>query len=337
MEGRLRIKIRVPNARDAKGKPLYKIHSTGLSDTPRGRELAAQVLEQMYLELYHGIGSASTRMPTMIEAWQQFLSEKNIAPKTLQGYEYAYRAVVTNEREHISKESLRRQAVEFRKRSDEKYSPVSINTILRSYRVFIKWCEYTYSLPTVRIGDQMATEDEPQPKPFSDDECRLLIADTLSPKLSLLVKLMILTGARTVDVLTLTKDRVKTSDRNIVWANKITKQSEPRPLSSQAAEVLVALRPYAKGNSAVPFTYDQKRNLQRAWTRMQARVFGSEVEHRPLKSLRQTFLRRMEDADFPEHMQKWLMRHKTRDVTNKHYRSRDFARIRELLDSLPEL
>jgi len=328
--------MRIPNKVNADGSPAYKVEITPFADDPRGRKLAEIRREELYFELYRGqkpttwIGDS----PSMKEAFDRFIKERHISEKTEQGYEHAFNAIVTNPRLLVNRENLRDCAIQFRKKRTD-LSPVSINTYLREYRVFVRWCEYTFEIPTVRLTDQMVHQPDPEPNPLSDKECRVLLSDDSVPQITLLSAFMIETGARRVDALTLKVSDVDMKKGIAVWSNKISKLKEPRPLSSRAIAIIVAMKKYRRGDLIAPWHYSQVRNVCRAFDRLQLRTgfAKSDEELRSLKTLRQTFLRRIEVM--PESMQKWLMRHHSRDVTERHYRSRDFEDIRKRLDELP--
>lgn len=332
-EGYLRVKLRDPNRRTKSGKPHYEVTTLGLRDTPKNRQIAEQVLKAQYLKLHLGIGAnEAAHLPNIREAWDHFLSDKKRSIATETSYGYAFEHIVTDPEATVSKALLRKLAVDFRKANDaneEPYSAGSVNIWLRSFGAFVKWCEYTYELPAVRVRDQMMEEDDPVPRPFTDAQCKKMLADTQHPRVTLYTALMIATGARPVDVLGLDlKSDVDIDEQVIRWKNKRTKRAEVRPLSAWATAILRELIKHP------PMTYGQRRNVARRFENLLERC-GIATD-RSMKHLRQTFLRRIEDA-MPEAMQSWLMRHKIANVTERHYREKDFGKIRGHLDAIPPI
>jgi len=311
--GKLRIKLRVPNAVDKDGRPKYIVKATGLSDTARGRDLAQQMLEQMYMEMYMGIGQSVATSTRMIsDYFAEFLESKRRMPKTIMAYKLAYTTIVRGDYPP-SLERIEADIKHFVAKTQ--VSQVSVNTYLRCFMAFLRWLseEKEIKVPkkiTSRYGHKTRTVV----RDFTDDEVRMMLSDNQDPELTDMLLVMIESGARPVDVLTLRWDQVNLRKKTVTWLNKITKRPEERPISSLALQALE--RRYNASNRDKVFRWAHS-SLSPLTDQFRALLERVGVDHngRSLKHLRTTFKRRLMEKGLPFEVQMYLMRHSSPDVT----------------------
>jgi hypothetical protein len=121
---------------DSNGKPKYIVQSTGLTDTGRGRELAHQILETLYFELYHGNGRNDKRIRMMSDLFEEFIDSKTRLPNTIVNYRLSYKSIVRGD--YIPNEQRIEDDVKQFLRNT-KLKPVSINSYLRQFKAFLSW------------------------------------------------------------------------------------------------------------------------------------------------------------------------------------------------------
>lgn len=325
--GKLRIKIRVPNAVDHTGKPQFMVKSTGLLDTARGRDLAGQMLEQMYLDMYLNVGkSLASKNEMMSTLFEEFMSSKRRMTSTERGYRLAYKTIVRGD---YPPDQARIEADIQHFVTKTKVSKVSVNTYLRQFKAFLTWLrdERDVKVPNKvisRYGHVVRTNV----RDFTDAEMKAILSDKENLEFRDMLIVMIETGARPVDVLTLKWDQVDLKKGMVTWLNKITKREEPRPISKAAIDAL-RRRP-RDTNKVFHWTHASLSPLTKRFKTLCARV-NVDASDRSLKHLRTTFKRRMMEKGFPFEVQMYLMRHSSADVTLGSYSSIDLKTLMTVL------
>jgi integrase len=315
--GKLRIKLRVPNAVDKDGRPKYIVKATGLSDTARGRDLAQQMLEQMYMEMYMGIGkSVATSRPMMSVLFEEFLDSKLRTDKTITNYRLAYRRIVRSDYP-VDRDRIEADIREFVKRSEMR--PASVNTYLRQFRAFLTWLDSEQDLQVPKkVMSRYGQKTRTNVRDFTDAEVDAMTSDTVDPELTDLLVVMVETGARPVDVLTLQWDQVNLEKKTVTWLNKITKREEVRPISSRTHDALQRRRYASDRFKVFRWSHASLSPLTKQFRALLERV-GVDHDGRSLKHLRTTFKRRLMEKGLPFEVQMYLMRHSSPDVTLGNY------------------
>lgn len=321
--GQLRVKIRVPNAVDASGKPKYLVKHTGLSDTTRGRELAGHLLEQLYLDMYLGIGkSAGAQQRMMSDYFEEFIDSKDRRVSTVRGYRLAYRTIVRGD--YLPTDAKIEEDIRAFARGN-KLQPASLNSYLRQFKAFLTWLNEEKDIKVPRkLLTRYGKPTRTKVLDFSDAEVERMLGVVSDPEFTRMITVMVETGARPVDVLTLQWDQVNLSKGIVTWLNKITKREEPRPISKTA---LAALKEQKKGRDKNKVFRWSHAALSPLTKRFKAQLDRAGIDHegRSLKHLRTTFKRRLMEKGLPFEVQMYLMRHSSPDVTLGNYTTQDFS------------
>ncbi len=323
--GKLRVKLRVPNATDASGKPKYVVKATGLADSPSGRKMAEKILESMYRDLYMGEGtSIATRHQTMAALFEEFMASKRRMTSTETNYRLAFRRIVRGDYVPTAariEEDVRHFAM------NSALSKTSVNTYLRQFVAFLTWLENERDIPVPhRIKSRFGHTVRTNVRDFTDEEIAAMVETGADPELIDMLIVMVETGARPVDVLTLKWDQVDLAKRMVTWLNKITKKEEPRPISTKAAEALRRRREAREGPKVFRWAHASLSPVTKQF-RAHCEARGIMLDGRSLKHLRTTFKRRLMEKGLPFEIQMYLMRHSTPDVTLGNYTAIDARTI----------
>ncbi len=325
--GKLHIKIGVPNAVDRAGRSHSLVKSTGLLDTARRRVLAGQMHEQMYLDMYLNVGkslaSKNEMMSTLFE--ESMLSKRRMAA-TERGYRLAHKTIVRGDYPP-DQARLKKDILHFVLTS--KVCKTSVNTYLRQFKAFLTWLrdERDTKVPNKvlsRHGHTVRTNV----KDFTDGEIEVILTDKENHEFSDMLIVMIETGARPVDVLTLKWDQVNLKTGVVTWLNRIKKREEPRPNSKAAIDALS--RRLRDTSMVFHWTHASLSPLTKRFKAPCASV-KVEASDRSLKHLRSTFKRRMMEKGFSFEVQMYLMRQSSADVTLRNYASIDSTIIYQIL------
>lgn len=327
--GKLRLKIRIPNEFDNSGKPKYLIEYTGLSDTARGRELANMKLEKLYMKLYHGIGAKQSTSVLMVEdAFAEFLAFKTRMPSTIKNYLVVKRAIIKGNYP-ISKEKLERDIQEFV--NSGQHSKSTVNSYLTHIRSFLTFLREEKDIPVPNnILKRYSTKQQTKVLEFTDNEIELILSDHCDVELRDMLIVMVETGARPVDVLTLKSTQVDVKSCAVVWKNKITKENEVRPISIEAMMALQRRLEHCVDGKVFRWSHSSLSRVTRTFKTLLERV-GVPVNNRSLKHLRTTYKRRLMEKNMPFEIQMYLMRHRSPNVTLGNYTAVSMQQVKEYL------
>lgn len=317
--GMLRVKIRVPNVTGSDGKPKYMVKSTGLMDTANGRKLAKEMLDQMYADLYLGQGrSVASKRQLMSSLFEEFMASKRRMTSTEMNYKLAFKRIVRGDYP-ADGERIEDDIRYFVKNTT--ISQTSVNTYLRQFKAFLTWLQDERDVKVPRkIMTRFGYTVRTNVQDFTDVEIDLMLSNHQDPELCDMLIVMVETGARPVDVLTLKWDQVDLSKQTVTWLNKITKREEPRPISKKATESLRRRREAREGPKVFRWAHASLSPLTKAFKAHCASV-GVDSSTRSLKHLRTTFKRRLMEKGLPFEVQMFLMRHSSPDVTLGSYTS----------------
>lgn len=327
--GMLRVKIRVPNVTGSDGKPKYMVKSTGLMDTATGRKLAKEILDQMYADLYLGQGRSVAGAAKMIsDLFEEFIESKRRMASTERGYRLAYKKIVRGDYPPDTariEEDIRYFV------TNTTVSKVSINTYLRCFKAFLTWLseEHDVKVPRKlmpRFGHVVRTNVQD----FTNKEITKILAIKTDPEFTDMLTIMVETGARPVDVLTLQWDQVDLKKGVVTWLNKITKKEEPRPISKVALAALKRRRKATESPKVFRWTHAALSPLTKKF-RAQCKSAKVACGSKSLKHLRTTFKRRLMEKGLPFEVQMYLMRHGSADVTLGNYTSINTSEVSRAL------
>lgn len=325
----------LPGSVYAKGGYLYvkipgaKVIATGLTDTKANRIIAGRVKRDKYVETLLPT-KQTPQSVTFHKGWERFAKlHDELEDNTLTAYAHAFFRIATDRSIEVTTESIEAFALAFKAnrsgkphtRATGKVKDVTVASYLIQYNIVCKWICKDSHIPMPDLTTLLPKrQGEHIPQTFTRNEIHTLInaGHTLSPQ----TEFMVLTGARPIDALTLDKKDLLPKVQGIRWTNKITKQPEPRPVSSRA---------WALAQKHVPFPdYAGFRSMARTFQRFQ-RDEGIE-SGRSMKHLRTTFLVRIDSL--PWHIQVWLMRHHPTGVTERSYKVYEWEPVIKLLDNL---
>lgn len=316
-----RSKDGIPGTIYAKGGYLYVrdvagvVIATTLRDTPANRRLCQTIKRERFVAslMAPHVGPVQKAPPTYGEAYAAWEADTpTMHPVTRKHYRLAVQVVGRGrlgDMCHDPRAVALKWLAEPIGLSGERVSATSQATYIRGWRAFARWIGKRYGVAVDMSGL------EPRRQWVEPEYVTASEIATVSGHYAWLWRFMWLTGARPVDVLGLTPDRLLHDKQGVLWFNKITKQPEPRPVCTEAWRIITR---------HTPPLYRQKRLVARSWER--------EGIGKPLKALRTGFLRRIDPL--PAHMQVWLMRHSTGTVTERHYRVYDWGEVVRLLDGL---
>ncbi len=329
------LKVRLNDEIDRNGKPKYRKIYTHLSDTPANRKLVEKKQHELHLNQFLP-QKQETKVIRIQEAWDMFVRTKDLRPKTLTNYKLAFDVIVRKQNYLLTVENIEEDVVYFKNRTavERKFSAVTINTYLRQFQAFLNFCTARDCLAQTRFKAQFQKrEPKKDVQIYTAEEVTAIIADCRShdPELALLVELMVETGARPVDALNLTRDKIDLASGIVRWNNKITKVEEPTPISSRAKEILAAALALA-GERQKVFRW-QHSSLSPLTNKLNASMQRCNIEKsgRSFKHFRTTFKFRIRNLPFEFQMK--LLRHSKADVTLGHYTYYDSTEIRERLDA----
>ncbi len=336
VRGQLVLKVRLNGEIDRDGKPKYTKIYTHLDDTPANRKLVEKKQHDLHVQQFLP-KKEEHRVIRIKEAFELFVQSKDLEPRTLRNYRLAFETITRGQNYLLVVKNVEQDVLFFKNRTavQNDYSPVSINTYLRNFQVFLNFCTEREFIPQTRFKSQhQRREEKTEVQIFTDEEVSAILADCAKNdrELGLMIGLMVETGARPVDALNLMCADVRLEEGIINWRNKITKKTEPTPLSSRAVEILREALTLAAGRQKV-FRW-QHSSLSRVTDRLNASMVRAGVEKngRSFKNFRTTFKFRIRHLPFEFQMK--LMRHSTADVTLSHYTFIDTAEVRNRLDQI---
>jgi integrase len=291
-----------------------KVH-TGLEDTKEGRKLAQQMLEKMFLESKGLVKEEKKAILTYNEAFQQFLQFRcsNKSKKTQESYIYSFK-VMFPENKNLTVENINTDA--YRYIQATKHGNTSINIVLRSVQVFLRFCsdEKLIAEP-IHLQKRFGKRVDITVQVYEQKECDAIIDyfRLHEPELAIMIQFMLLTGARLVDCLTLQKTDI--GDGYVTFRNKISKKPEPTPVFPQAIELLrqLPVRDKVFRWTTAGSSFLHKR-LRQAFKQC-----GILPNGRAYQEFRTTFRNKLLDSGIAPEIAMKLMRHSDIRITLQHY------------------
>lgn len=350
-KGRKQLRVKVKNPDYQPGNPSsqrYKIIATGLPDTPQGWKYAEELLEQFWLQRKGLLAPTEGQKAkyTFEQVWDEFekLRGQKLLSSTILIYKYCFQNIVTDKNKPCTKANLIRFIHEYI--SSNEVQPVTFNNNLRIVKTIAKWAHRNGYLDE-KLNDEQIAEyylrvEEKENKFFTEEECNKLFkhfwesSNIADKEFALLLKMMWMTGARISDVLTLTWKQVNIETKEIEWKNKITKKPESVPVSNAVLEVLAQVREITPEREKVfrwriDIDSGLREKIRGAMTKLEI-----EPDGRCFHSFRKTFCNNVfKIPNVPLPTSLTLVRHKTVDVTIKHYLAKDTSLLHDAVNRLP--
>lgn len=292
-----------------------KIH-TGLKEGKVGRQLAEQLLMKMWRE-YIGLDEIQPKKkPTINEAFERFMAAKmNLLDSTKKTYIIMFKAIF--KRDYLIDEQRIEEDIQNYLKSTTNKS-VTINNYLERAETFIGYCSENEWIRKMNIFKRYKQRNtDAKIKMYTDEELQKIVDyfATSDIEMSLMIRFMIETGARIVDVLTLQSDQI--NENIITWQNKVSKRDEERPISDKALEILKLLPQKGK-----IFSWNHSEgSMLNNRLRKAFKDIGIERNERAFQEFRSTFRMKLVKRGIPEPYIQYLMRHKSISTTIKHYTS----------------
>jgi len=287
-----------------------KQYTTGLKDTKENRKVAEMKLRRLFLES-QGLAEAQ---PKTIRGALLFYERSlvRVNEHTKHYYLVGINRVLTDKYVLLTTENIENQVIQF---MNVRISDVSKNTYLTAVQVFLNYCNRMGWMPQFNVKKYAPRVKKQQAKSYTDDEIYSLLSVLRGTELAKLIEFMVETGARMIDALTLEWHQVDFINSKIIWVNKINKDSEPRPASPRAMEILNSQRQL---NKCFSWSYNSTSRLSKRLhdAFLKARI---EADGRSFQEFRVTFRMRMLAKGLPEVYTQWLLRHKTFQVTGDFY------------------
>lgn len=297
--------------------------STGLQDTQEGRRIAAKLLEQLYLESM-GVQPATIAQDKhtirLDDAFDKFLEVhcSNKSKTTRSNYTLAYKTIARTNYT-LTVENLEADVLYYIKTARERgHTDISINSYLTQFQVFLNFCTKRGWLPATNFKSQHRKKVQYTVQVFTDEEVRAILEYFAihDPECGAMIEVMMLTGARVIDALTLTWVQVHEEERSITFQNKISKQPELVPVLPRVMEVLNTL----PRNRAKVFRWEYISQSHCHKLLNQAmRACGIEKKGRSFQEFRTSYRNNLLDAGVAPELVMKLMRHRDLTTTTKHY------------------
>lgn len=294
-----------------------KVYSTGYKNTPAGRKMAEEMLKNMVWN-YNNVGIEPKKKERLRinEAFEKFIESKvNNFAKTIKLYRSAYKAIITKDY-YLESDSIETDIQTYIKTTT--HSNVTINTYLTHLAVFVNFCSRKKWIENINISQEYKKrQEEYDTKIWKEEEIEKILNyfKTDDNEMKLMIQLMLETGARIVDCLTLERKQIR--GKMIIWKNKKTKRPEPRPMSNKAVEILNQL---GEREKIFRWTHAGSSFCNKK-LRICLKKLNIEPEGRSFQEFRSTFRMRLVKKGIPEAYIQYLMRHQRATTTWKHYTS----------------
>lgn len=347
--GTLVVKVRISpdGVRPFKYKKIY----TPYPDTPVGRKEAEKIKKRYYEErlgIVEPLGVEYTR-ETIKQAFAEYITycrtkpsklpgKTGLSKKTLRNYQIAYDSIVLKDFPFTA-DYAQKVVAQFLKTT--KFGPVTINTYLNCFQIFLTWAAAEGKIPRTDIKKNNIKHVDYEPDPFTKEEAQKLMEHFKAHdwEFAVLIEVSRLTGARMVDLLQLYDDKIDWKNSEIEWRNKITKRPERVPVMQKALDLLKTL-PKREDGKIFRWNYNSESETHSGNSRIYKKfnaglkATGIEKRGRSLQNIRQLFCNVIFELDLPLADQLKLTRHKTVDVTVKHYLKAQDKRMKEALSKL---
>lgn len=346
-KGRKHLRVKVKNPDWKKGdtpSTRYIILATGLQDTPTGWKHAEELLERFWLQRKGLVPpppeEQSNRQLTFQQLWDKYVTVRNnqIAPQSLKVIKNSFNAIITQRQKIFNKANCLEFIHEFI--ASNTLAKCTVNNYLVHFKQVINWASRNdIWQENLDISEYYYTLDEKPVSYFTRDECLNLFLYfwnnrgklkwvNRSQEFALMLEIMWSTGARIGDVLSLTWAQVDFENRVIAWKNKRSKKPEVVPTSPKAMQALALVKALTPNRDKVFRWSISGRSTLRLWLFSAFEALDIAPRNRSFHCFRKTFCKKVfETLKLPIHQSLVLVRHKTVDVTVRHYLPKEHAPI----------
>ncbi len=307
-------------------------YPTGVDDTPQGRLIAQEYLENLHEQYLNRDFKPKKVVPKLKEAWELFERDHLVHkhPTTQHSYRYAFKKICGEANFVVSTEALEERAQYYFNTSTQ--SPAGRNVILRSFRVFCAWCTERKYCDRISFKRLIVKTHKPI-RTYTATEIEAILEEyrQKSEKYYLLFQFLALTGARLTETLEIRKEHIYI-DR-IEMSNKINKSEFDSIPMSNALSKLLALINELNPDSPLLFFWDRDhgRIIRRSFRRVCERLG---IEHHGIHSIRKTFATNLISKGVDLAHVKDLMRHRNINTTLAHYHEHKLSALAAIVDGL---
>ncbi len=307
-------------------------YPTGVDDTPQGRIIAQEYLENLHQQFLNQDFSPKRAVPKLKDAWETFerdhLLHKHAT--TQRSYRYAYRKICGEVNIKIDSDNLEALAQQYYNTTTQ--TPAGRNVILRSFRVFCAWCTERKYCDRVSFKRLIVKTHKPI-RTYTDAEIDAILEayKAKSEKYYLLFLFLSITGARLTETLEIRKSNIL-SDR-IEMSNKINKSEfDSIPISNALRAIIDRVNELNPKSPLLFFWHrDHARVLRRSFQRMCIQLG---IESHGIHSIRKTFATNLISKGVDLAHVKDLMRHRNINTTLAHYHEHKISTLAAIVDTL---
>ncbi len=228
----------------------------------------------------------------MLKLFEQFCKEKQYlhgtSPLTIKSYKQAFDRFVKSGGTELTKDSLSQYVIWMRERG---LKATTCNISIRGFNTFLGWL-YKNELVKERLRIKQVKTEKKVIEPYTDEEIKKILSfkpkDYYERRLYTLACLLIDTGTRIQECLTLTRDNVDLDNQLIrVWG----KGNKERiiPISFECRRILYKFLDRHEDKMVFPTLTGNKlsyRNILREWRAFCKRIG---IAYRPFHQLRHNF------------------------------------------------
>lgn len=315
-----------------KGKRKY----TGLKDTPYNRKIANRIKEKMYLEINGLTESIVITSKKLSRLFETYISEREItkSKKTIMLDKLVYKNLIRNNINADIKE-IEKEIQNYLKTTT--ITDESKNIYLRQFQTFVNWLHKNAHI-SERINFKTKYHFKTKTDNnliFTAEEVNKIIDyfNTSDKEFAIMIKLMVNTGLRINEALTLTFKQV-TKDK-ITLFNKNDKSTEYVILPEEVYNLLMSIK---RKDTDKVFRWSENsysRLNRRLNTAMQ--LLSIPKENRSFHEFRKTYLYYLFKNGVPVNIAQKLMRHKDIKVTIKFYQRLDNNDLYDAVNKLKGL
>lgn len=314
--------------------------ATGLNDTPHGRKVAQDMLQQIHFETINYSQTTAIRAKNIFGAFEMFITDhcKGLEEKTIVQYKIAFHTITPKDYP-ITDERINGDILHFTKEYAKKVKQSTITNYLRHYSVFVNYClrkEFIQRFPDKLRSERKISKKFEKKKEvivFERAEIDSLVEyfRTKDVEFSLLLRFLWHTGGRISETLKLEWSQIDMKQRRIRYANKINiGDDDYLPISSSVESILNELRG-KNGNKVFRWSYTTKSRLNRKLNAAMV-VLGIDKQERGFHAIRRTFATNLIENNISLADVKDLMRHKDIKTTLEHYKAKKGQRLEAILE-----
>lgn len=308
------------------------VKSTGLKDNREGRQLAEQILKQMWMK-YNMIGIYSNDKILISKAYADFKNFKqNRSPKTSNTSDNAYNSIIQGDY-FLSLQKIEMDVVNYIKNTG--HSKATVNTYLTHIQTFMnyctrqKWIEQTYFKKDFKKKEKIEVEE------WTDNELQQILKyfQNVDPEVKDIIELSLYTGARISDCVNIKRSDIDFSNHPVTvkWYNKISKDEEVRPVINYVANILE--RRVKKSPELFRWSINNKTNINKLLSKACIKL-NIERGKRSFQEFRVTFANNLLKNQIDKVIVQYLLRHHEGETIDKHYTTKQKHEVIEGVENV---